>query len=97
MHQVPDHPSESHLLAVIRVILKENPSLFASHESDAGCFMRALRLGEPTFTLRAQDESAAGIVDTWLARNPQLSEERKMQTATRSREMQSWPTKKAAD
>ena len=97
MHQLVEHPTEDVFLDFIRKVLKENPNMFADHKSDAGCFMRAFRLGEPTFTLRAQDQTSAETVGEWLLKNPQLSNERKNETLRKSAWMRSWPTKKAAD
>lgn len=97
MHQLSDHPTEDEVMSLLRSVLKDNPELFTKREDDHGCFMRALRRGEPTFTLVAQDVTSLEIVATWLTENTQLSPERKNQVRERLKAMAAWPVKKRAD
>lgn len=98
MIQLSEHPTEDEVMNTLRLVLSQNPKLFTNREDDHGCFMRALRTGEPTFTLRAQDVTSTLLVAEWLAENrQQLSPERRQQTLDRIAAMDTWPTKKRAD
>lgn len=65
--------------------------------SDVGCFARAYAKGEPTFTLRAQDQTATVLVLKWIALNPNAPMHKLDEAFARARAMQQWPDKKAAD
>lgn len=97
MLQLSENATEKEIIDFLKAILLANPELFAKRQNDHGCFMRALRRGDPTFTLVAQDRSAVAVVHEWLQQNPQLSPERHQQTVDRMAEMQAWPVKKLAD
>jgi|SRR5579872_6396777 len=97
MYQLEENCTEEKLIECLKFILNDKPELFSKRQNDCGCFFRALRLGEPTFTLRAQDQTSPLTINEWLVLNPQLSDERRGQTLERMGEMESWPTKKAAD
>lgn len=52
---------------------------------------------EPIFVIRAQDESASGIIQMWLVANPNISAEKRADALDCQREMREWPKKKKAD
>lgn len=47
-------------------------------DSDSKCFVKAKKNGEPTFTLRAQDELAPMVILAWItaARASEVSDEK---------------------
>lgn len=65
--------------------------------ADVGCFARAYAKGEPTFTLRAQDQTATVLVLKWIALNPNAPMHKLDEAFAIARRMQQWPDKKAAD
>lgn len=71
-----------------------------SQESDYQCFAKARAKGEPTFTLRAQDVSAPGLIFEWVRRNMATCTPEKIADALQIyHAMLKWPAdkKKAAD
>ncbi len=48
-----------------------------ARDRDLGCFTKARALGEPTFTLRAQDITADLLVDLWVAIQREVVEDLK--------------------
>lgn len=52
---------------------------------------------EPVFCLRAQDASAAAVIQVWLTLNPQLSLEKTARVIRILAAFQEWPKKKKAD
>lgn len=54
---------------------------------------------EPIFVIRAQDESASGIIQMWLIANPHISPEKRAEALDCQRAMREWPKdkKKKAD
>lgn len=74
------------------------PSPERAQERDLGCFERARALGEPTFTLRAQDVSAPSLVRRWVHQNAATCPPGKLADALAcAQAMDAWPHKKAAD
>ncbi len=52
---------------------------------------------EPIFVLRAQDLSAPDVVDYWIARNPQISPEKRNEAVALACAMREWKNRKVAD
>lgn len=67
-------------------------------DRDIGCFNKARALGEPTFTLRAQDVSAPAVVAEWIKQNVMTCPAGKLREALDTAiKMREWPSKKHAD
>lgn len=100
MLQLSENANEQEVIDFLKNVLTRNPELFKSFTSadrSIDVFMQTLRTGEPTFVLRAQDETAVAIITHWLSRNQQLSKERKEHIHARIVEMIHWSKKKLAD
>ena len=69
-------------------------------DTDYACFVKAKDKGEPTFTLRAQDESAPMVVEFWAETNalrlgPQHP--KILQAFAIAEKMKQWPNRRQAD
>lgn len=65
---------------------------------DCYCFEKAQMTGEQTFTLRAQDLSAARGVAFWILENIETAPEAKLRHALEDAlRMRRWPNRRAAD
>lgn len=84
-------------LAWVAAVKKAVESFSELIFSDVGCFARAYAKGEPTFTLRAQDETAAELVLKWIGLNPKAPMHKLEEAFAITRRMQQWPDKKRAD
>lgn len=84
-------------LAWVAAVKKAVESFSELVFADVGCFARAYAKGEPTFTLRAQDQTAAELVLKWIALNPKAPMHKLEEAFAIARRMQSWPDQKRAD
>jgi len=66
----------------------------SKHENP--CFKKA-EMNEPIFVLRAQDISAAAIIQVWISMNPQVGPEKLAEAQRTLEAFRAWPKKKAAD
>ncbi len=62
-----------------------------------GCFLRAYSKGEPTFTIRAQDETAFETILFWMGINSEAPAEKLSEAYRKADLCRQWPNKKAAD
>lgn len=66
-------------------------------DGDLGCFGKAIARGEPTFTVRGQDQTAAETVEFWAGLNHRAPAAKIAEAMAIADEMRNWPNKKAAD
>ena len=69
-----------------------------TQDTDYQCFTKARAKGEPIFTLRAQDMTAADLVREWVRRNARTCRPEKLADALSiAQAMDRWSSKKEAD
>ena len=78
--------------------MMEVGSRFKIGEPDEGCLGKAAD-DEPVFVLRAQDRSAAGLVDLWASANEMAGSPHDKTTEAHelAAKMRAWPTQKLPD
>jgi len=101
-YQGLEMPSWTQLTPEIRLAwtaaVKKAIEEFVAHIfGDPGCFARAYAKGEPTFTLRAQDQTSTELVLNWIVRNARAPMHKLEEAFLIARAMQKWPDQKEAD